>query len=147
MGGLVGVAVGFSVANSIEQNNPALKVIRATTGEFEKSLIEEQFRSHLPTAIREAAAGTNCLLQLCVQVVGLREVERDQFAPFALGVASLHSPDGKELWKAQARSTGTKPHPLETFGTQPDLYRKDFAEVADDLATQLVDGPVREIKD
>jgi hypothetical protein len=148
MGGLVGMAVGFSVAESIEKNNTALQVIRGSTGNFEKTLIEEQFRSRLPAEIREPTeGGTNYRLQLCLLAVGLREIDRGQFAPFAHGVASLHSPNGKELWKAQARSVGTKPHSLEAFGSQPGLYRKDFEEVAVDLASQLIDGPVREIRD
>jgi hypothetical protein len=147
MGGLIGVTVGHSVAAGIENNNPALNTIRTATGEFEKSLIEEKFRTRLSPETLSASSSTNSQLKICIKSIGLREVERNQFVPSAMAVAMLYSPTGQETWRATARSNGSNPRALDAFEKQPDFYRKDFDEVADDLARQLVEGPVREIKD
>ena len=147
MGGLIGLTVGHSVAAGIENNNETLNAVRAATGEFEKNLIEEKFRAQLSPETLSPSAGTNTQLKICIKAIGLREIERNQFAPYAMAVAMLYSPNSQEIWRATARSHAVNPRALEDFKKQPELYRKDFNEVADDLVRQLVEGPVREIKD
>ena len=147
MGGLIGLTVGHSVAAGIENNDETLKAVRAATGEFENKLIEEKFRALLSSEILSPSTATNTQLKICIKTIGLREIERSQFAPYAMAVAMLYSPSSQEMWRATARSHAVNPRALEDFKKQPELYRKDFNEVAEDLVRQLVDGPIREIKD
>jgi hypothetical protein len=78
--------------------------------------------------------------------VGLREVEREQFAPFADASARFSAHDGKEIWTARAQSTGLQRRAMRDFHEKPELYRQDFDDVVQDVVNQLIEGPVRPVR-
>ena len=139
--------IGLAIAGSIERSTNAYGKASSLVGSFEVGMIHDRFVHKLSAAgqdIENAAAGA-LRLELRVQAVGLREVERERFVPFADAVGRLFGNDGKELWNAHAQSSGPRPRAIAEFRETPELYRDDFEEVARDLANQLVEGPVRAI--
>ena len=139
--------IGLAVASGIEHSTNGLGKSAGVIGAFEAQAIQDLFLKQLGAAAidfesRDAAAAQ---LTLTVEALGLREVERYRFAPFAAASARLVDLNGKELWSARAKSTGTELHPLQAFSDEPDLYRRGFHEAANDLANQLIQGPIRAI--
>ncbi|HEY0548296.1 MAG TPA: hypothetical protein VGF13_01770, partial [Verrucomicrobiae bacterium] len=114
----------------------------------ESKLIQDLFVKKLRAASIELdgppPGGARLTLQL--QATGLREVERERFAPFADAVGRLIGTDGKEIWNVHVQSTGARPRALQEFRDKPELYRKDFDDVGNDLVNQIVDGPVRAVR-
>lgn len=141
-GGIIGLTVG----HSLERSSSVLKQVRKFNGPFEVKLIEEQFVAKLRAAGVSLNDSGNPRLELIVRWIGLREMERGRFAASAAATTRLFRSDGQEIWSARAQSTAAETHSLQEFAEHPELYRRGFDEVAADLAVQLVEGPVREIR-
>lgn len=143
----IGGVIGLTVAAGIEHSTNAYGSAATVLGTFEAAMAQERFVKRLSAAGLDPENGAPGAqrVEFRVETVGLREVERERFAPFASAVGRLYSSDGKVVWHAHAKSTGSRPRAVAEFREKPDLYREEFEEVANDIANQLVEGPVRPI--
>ena len=142
-----GGIIGLAIAESIEHSTNAFGKGSSVVGSFEAEVIQDLFLKRLRAASIgiESSHSNASRLELRVHSVGLREVERERFAPFAYASARLAARDGKELWAARVQSTGARAHALQQFRENPESYRNDFNEVAQDLVNQMVEGPIRAV--
>lgn len=145
-GGLVGVLIGHSVAQGIEQNNDVLREMRKANGEFESALVQEQFESMLTRHGLTTVSTNGTTLYVRLVACGLREIERQRFAPFAAAQAELRNGAGKQIWSAHTVSVCPNGRPLEELAKDPALYRREFGPIAEDLAHQLIEGPIRPVQ-
>lgn len=81
-------------------------------------------------------------LQTRIRTIGLREPQRGFWVPYLNVRAELDS-GGAKPWQTYASSTGTRLRRLEEFSKNPELYRKDMDELIEDIARQLIEGPIR----
>ncbi len=124
-----------------------LRNLRNSTGHFETALVTERFNSKLDASnVLISKDDSKPLLDLKITKYGLREVQRGFFAPYVYAEATLTDPKGKRIWRASAYSIGINDRRKEEFHHQPELYRKDFVEVAEDLSRQLIEGPIRAVR-
>jgi hypothetical protein len=145
-GGLIGMLVGASVgAGEESQGRAMVRQMHKDGGHFEAQLVSEEITSRLTRSgiqLTSEADAQTCLV-IDVTSVGLREAQRGFWVTY-LGVgARLRKPDGGNLWSACASSTGTKQRRVEEFAANVEVYRQDLREAAEDLARQLVVGPIR----
>jgi hypothetical protein len=146
--GAVGALVVGSIRIAADTTvDEYLKAIRAVTGDFEAALIDEYFRGRLAAAgVTLKPEGEGPRLETRLQSFGIREVQRGFYAPFAVLTARLNAPDGKNIWTADAQSVAPSLRRKEEYARDPTLYSKEFAQIADDLARQLVEGPIRQFE-
>ena len=119
--------------------------IRAQSGIHEGEIVQQKVLDRV-RKVQEVAVDTNAgpVLTVEVQEAGLAELQRGGwFGAHGTVSATLRSSGGESLWEATARATSTKLRRREEFDQQPTLYRDDFTEVADDIARQLIEGPIR----
>jgi hypothetical protein len=83
-------------------------------------------------------------LHLKVVDFGVREVQRGFVVPYATVSAKLISAAGKRLWSATAQSSGVERRAAENYGAKS--YCDDFKLVAEDLASQMIRGPIRPLE-
>lgn len=134
-----------SAANIEGKGIPWVNEIRAKSGIHEPDTIVESVRERIAKLDGQAGNGASDgpLLEVFVVQIGIAELERGGF----FGVtgeaqANLKAAD-KLLWKARARSTSTHLRRTADYDANPALYAEDFREVAQDIARQLVEGPIR----
>jgi hypothetical protein len=140
-GGLIALAVSGQIEHSTNRFGQSLSVI----GCFEAGLIEDLFLTRLHADAVDFKNLDLPSLEVRVRTVGLREVERARFAPFAEAFAQLSAPDGKQLWAARVQSTGQRHRALDQYRDDAKFYRQDFNEVAEDIVNQLIEGPIRAV--
>jgi hypothetical protein len=81
---------------------------------------------------------------VAVTEVGIAELQRGgYFGAVGRVHARLRNAANKELWSAEASSSSTRLRRREEYDARPELYSEDFREVAEDIARQLIDGPIR----
>jgi hypothetical protein len=117
--------------------------IRARGGLDEAEVVAESIRER----VRQLNAGnTNGgpILEVAVTEVGIAELQRGgYFGAVGRVHARLRNAANKELWSAEASSSSTRLRRREEYDARPELYSEDFREVAEDIARQLIDGPIR----
>jgi hypothetical protein len=87
---------------------------------------------------------TRPTLELIVAAADIRQLERGDFVgAYAEVWAKLRNHKNKVVWFEIARSSSTKLRRRSEYQTNPGLYAEDFREAADDVARQLIDGPIR----
>ena len=135
-----------AAASSVEGKGvPWVDAIRSRSALNEAELvtasIQERVRS-LDAANADAAAGP--VLEVTLKEAGIAELQRGGFFGAVGRVhARLRNSANKELWSAEATSSSTQLRRREDYDTNPALYAEDFRQVAEDLARQLIDGPIR----
>jgi hypothetical protein len=77
---------------------------------------------------------------------GLLEEQPGYFVPFAYASASVNNAQGKDIWSATAYSQAIKPRGRQEYTSRQESYLEDFQTVCEDLARQLIEGPIRPIK-
>jgi hypothetical protein len=143
-GGAIGGLIGYSVAHGIERNNETLRDVRTATGSFEMAAMNEKFAALLErNGLTNAASRDASTLQVRLGRTGLQEMERNRFSAFATAEAQLLKSDGTSVWQARAESAFPDSRPLDDFAKDPALYRRHFEDLAEDLARQLIEGPIR----
>ena len=126
---------------------PWVNAIRAKSGIYEADLLVDSVREriHDLNGTSSAGAGAGPTLELVIKEAGVAELERGGFfGVFGVAQARLRSAENKELWNAQARSSSTRLRKQSEYDANPALYAEDFREVAQDIARQLVEGPIRD---
>jgi hypothetical protein len=144
-GGFFGSVIGRSVAAAAAgDGEDRVIALRERNGAPEAKAIEGSLETRLKSAgMKLSGVSATHRLTISLTAVGLMEHQRGYWAPMAKVTAELLNQSDEKMWKAIAASTGTHPRKLDEFSQQPELYRNDFAEVADDLARQLIEGPIR----
>ena len=144
-GGLIGIVIGASVAANAESGG--MDIVRnlcRTNGLFEAAMITNSIQSRLLHAgLTPPKAGSPNDLIIEVQTVGLLEPQQGFWVPYVHVLARLDRNAGGDTWSTRVSSTGTKYRRLDEFSNHPELYAADFAELAEDVARQVVDGPIR----
>lgn len=119
--------------------------VRVENGIFECALVEASFQ----TALGKVHCATNgpftSTLQLEVKSYGIDELQPGWYGPFLCAAAELKDSAGKQIWSGEAASVGSHLVQKAELENNPKLYREDFAEVADDVAHQLIEGPIRQV--
>jgi hypothetical protein len=145
-GGLIGMLIGQSIASSSEATGRKLQdALRETSNRCEAPLLSGSIETHLRSAGVQLVPPDREAPRLKVNIVarGLAEVVPGHFSAHATVASELFSATGRRLWSARVQSVATVKRPVAEFQSRPEQYRDDFAEVADDLARQLVQGPIR----
>lgn len=142
-GGAVGALIGYSIASGIERNNEVVEKLANANGPFESQQLNDQIQLALTRQSVNNASESVATLNVRLRVAGLDEIEPKRFVAFGVAQAELRDSAGKQVWEAAAEATSINSRPLSEYEREPGLYRKDFAEVAEDLARQLIEGPVR----
>jgi hypothetical protein len=142
--GLLGVIISRTIGANEEAEG--VKLVR----QFCSENCQEETQTVLNAVkTRLARAGMNVSdtgsnkLTIRTTALGVREVHRGFWVPFVQVSAKLAAGEEANRWKTFASSSGTKPRALKEFSMNPDLFKQDFAEAADDVARQLVQGPIR----
>lgn len=137
------------VAGAIESSGGDwMEKIRKETGEFEPDLLLDRVNAEirqLPTDSK-LSGNSSPVLEISFSQIGIPELQHEWYGTYGLARARLRDAAGKDVWSAQASSTSTKLRRRAEFESDPSLYRKDFEEVAEDLARQLIQGPIRPLK-
>jgi hypothetical protein len=144
--GLLPALIMSAAAETVEGKGlPWVSSIRAQSGLDEANVVTESIRQRvrmLDASNMETNGGP--VLEVFVQEVGLAELQRGgYFGAVGMVLARLRNANGKELWSGVARSTSTRQRRREEYDAKPGLYAEDFREVAEDIARQLIDGPIR----
>jgi hypothetical protein len=145
-GGLIGFLVGTGIAASDERGGAEIvRNIRATDGNFEPGMIVNAINAALRKSEIHVSdsADANRTLLVRVNSVGLLEPQRNFWVVTANVSARLENTNKTSIWSATVDSTGTHTRRMDDFARDPSLYAKDFEEVADDIARQLIAGPIR----
>lgn len=144
-GGLIGSVFAAGVGSKDESDGKRqFERVREQTGRFEPGLILEAVRERLRAAgITLAEDHAARLLIVEVKAVGLEESQRGFLAPCVRVSLRLAGDEPAREWKSFTHSLGTRPRRLEDYVARPELYRQDFKEVAEDIARQLIIGPIR----
>jgi hypothetical protein len=143
--GIVGSFVGAAVTTSLERSSDVLRSERAAAAQIAARLLNEKSEQMLARhGLTNGVIPSGSIFSIHLQLAGLREVERKHFAAFGVAKAQLNDPRGKTIWAAYAESIYPDGRPLEDFTKQPELYRRHFEEVTQDLAHQLIEGPIRD---
>jgi hypothetical protein len=145
-GGLIGMLVAAGVgAGEESRGKEEVKRLHAGSGGTEVQRVTEEITNSLIRSGIQLSADGNAPTKLLINVesVGLQEVQRRFWVACVRVTARLRKPDAGESWSACASSTGTKLRRVEEFTADPGLYREDFWEAAEDVARQLVVGPIR----
>ncbi|MGZ5569005.1 MAG: hypothetical protein ACXWKG_18495 [Limisphaerales bacterium] len=145
--GLVPALILHESAAGIEKSGISqVDDIRCRSGIHEADEIVKRIRER----VRELNAGTSSvvagahILYVSVTEAGISELERGGFFGASATVyARLEDDQHKELWHAEARSTSTRLRRVAEYQTNPAFYGEDFREAADDIARQLIEGPIR----
>ena len=148
-GGVIG-GIMMVVAGAIEsKGGDWMAKIREQTGEFEADLLLEKVTSELRELQPDSSSAggdRTPVLEISFSQIGIPELQRDWYGAYGLARARLRDHTDQEVWSAQASSTSTKLRRRAEFEVNPSLYQADFADVAEDIARQLVDGPIRSLK-
>lgn len=91
--------------------------------------------------LANAESDENKLL-LRVEQIGLRETQKSFWSPFLQVKARLEKGE-KSVWQTTVLSTASKIRSLNEFADRPELFQADLEEVIQDIARQLVEGPIR----
>jgi hypothetical protein len=122
-----------------------IRTKRHQNGNFECGRVETAIESALGK-IHSATGGTpTSTLELEIKSYGIDELQYAWYGPYLCVAAELKDATGKKLWSEQAVSVGTMLHRKAELERNPKLYREEFAEVADDIAHQLIEGPIRQV--
>ena len=143
--GLIGVMVALSIGSGDEAaGRTQLKQIHQGDPVFELGLVLGKIRAQLHRAgIVADGAESGRILSIEIRSISLEETQRGFCSPSFSVSARLTDAGGNSIWSATARSTGHRMRTLAEYARQPESYREDFAEVAEDVAQQLVSGPLR----
>jgi hypothetical protein len=148
-GGLIGVIVATSIASaSSSDERKVLEDIRGSSGHFEAGVLASAFQARITSAgiHTETNSLVGATLIVLPKTVGLVELSRQQFTPCIVAQARLIADGDKKVWSATAKAIRNSGRALEDYRLDPQLYRSDFDALADDLARQLVSGPIRPMR-
>ena len=140
------LVLGTSAAISEQGGISWVSDIRAKSGVDEGMILAEKVRERVRLLGSEHAAERDGgpTLDVRVMTAGISELERGGFfGVTATALARLWSAEKKEIWNAEAHSSSTRLRRREEYSANPALYAEDFREVAEDLARQVVLGPIR----
>ena len=140
------VVLGVSAAISEQGGISWVSDIRARSGIDEGKVLAEVVRERVRQLGSEHATETagGPTVDLRVTEAGISELERGGFfGVTATARVRLFSAEQKQIWSAEARSSSTRLRRREGYTANPALYGEDFREVAEDLARQVVIGPIR----
>lgn len=143
--GLIGMSVAAMIGSDEEAKGKELfKKEIGIDLESEVRLLAEATRTRLAQSgflLATNAAATNRLV-LQIDSIGLRETQKGCWSPF-LQVTARFQSDNNVLWKTFVTSTGSHLRHVNEFTRNSGLYQDDSRELVDDVARQLVDGPIR----
>lgn len=147
--GLIGAIIATSVASaSGSDERKQFAEIRGSTGDFEAASLANAFQARIESA--GINSGSNSLsgarLIIHPQSVALVELSRQQFTPCIVAQAKVITADNKKVWQGKAKAIKSTGRPLEDYLHDPQLYKSDFNGLAEDLARQLVSGPIRPMR-
>src|SRR3954469_5038209 len=132
--------------------------VRARSGISPEQMLTNAVRDRVRQLEGEntSASDGGPIVYVAVVWVAIEEIERGGFvgvsvvgaaslrnAQNMIGPASSHDAQNKVVWHATAKSTSTHFRRRKEYEENPALYAEDFREAAEDLARQLVDGPIR----
>lgn len=132
-GGLIGFLVGKSIAASDERGGAEIvQNIRGPYGNFEPGMIVNAINAGLQKSGIQVSDPANAVRRLFIVLnsVGLNEPQRDFWVVTANVSARLENTNKAAIWNATVNSTGTHMRRMDDFIRDPDLYKKDFAQVA-----------------
>lgn len=120
-----------------------VQTIRHQDGGFECALVETAFQTALGKIHSSTKKIPTSTLELQIKCYGIDQLQPGWYGPYLCAAAVIKDSDGKKIWSAQAASVGTRLRQKADLQNNPELYREDFAEVVEDVAHQLVEGPIR----
>ena len=142
---LPGLIMGAAASSVEGKGVPWVDSIRSRSGLDEADLLTANIQERvqkLAAPNTETSAGP--VLEVTSKEAGIAELQRGGYSgPVGRVHARLRNSANKELWSAEASSTSTQLRRREDYDTNPALYAEDFRQVAEDLARQLIDGPIR----
>jgi hypothetical protein len=146
-GGLIGLMITSVVRSASESDNQRHVRSWSSSGCDERELLRAALAGQMHEAgfyVTNDVGASPARLQLKLQEFGLREVQRESAVPFATVSAKLLRADGTAFWSATAQSCGLERKRIDEYS--PEAYRAAFIPVANDLAAQLIRGPIRPIE-
>lgn len=142
--GIIGMTVGALIGSGEESSGK--KLFESKIGidkDLEVRLVNDAIQSRLR---RNALLATNETEQVKLFVrldaIGLQETQKGYWTPF-LEVNAKLMKSGGSIWETSVSSTGLRSRQVSEFTTDPKLYQADLQDAIDDVAKQLVDGPIR----
>jgi hypothetical protein len=140
-----GVVLHAAAVHSNSKGVSWVSSIRAQSGIHEGGIVLQKVLDRV-RKLQELTVDTNAapVLTVEVQKAGLAELQRGGWFGAHAGVsAQLTNKTGESLWTATAYATSAKLRRREEFDQKPTLYSDDFTVVAEDIARQLIEGPIR----
>jgi len=140
---LPGLIMGAAAGTIEGKGSSWVNSVRARGGLDEAEVVVASIQERVR---RLDAANTNAgpIMEVAVTEVGIAELQRGGYFGAVGGVqARLRTAANKELRSGEARSSSTRLRRREEYDAKPELYADDFREVAEDIARQLIDGPIR----
>jgi len=149
-GGLDGGVLGWLIGSAVASGSEAGATERLNSQRKAQACNEhDSVRTAVEAELQRAGFACAALQQgaaLRVKVIdfGLREVQTGFVVPYAVASAALESHEGENLWSATAESSGMDRRRPEAYDAES--YCAAFRAVADDLASQLIRGPIRPLE-
>jgi hypothetical protein len=146
-GGLLPWIIGSAVRSASESDSETrLSALREKADCNEHAILRDAFASELRKTgfARAASSGSPAVLHLKITEFGVREVQRGFVVPHTIISARLISTEGKRLWSATAESSGVDRRPVQNYNAPS--YCEDFKSVAEDIANQMIRGPIRPLE-
>src|ERR1051325_561116 len=140
------VALGVSAAVMDSGGSGWVDKIRARSEVSEVAVLMEAVRAKVERLNSEQANSkdSEAIVTVFLLSGGIDELERGGFFGVSVSAAaSLQNGQNKTVWHESAESTSTHLRRREEYEANPALYGKDFQEAAEDVARQLIEGPIR----
>jgi len=136
---------GFILPLTSKEDGVRFDQIRARSGIEERAVFEQSVRERLAQLDHGASPVSTSAptLKITIASVQISELERGCFWGVNATAAASLWVGQKNIWSEVAESKSTHLHRYLDYLANPNLYAQDFREVANDLARQLINGPIR----
>lgn len=140
--GLLGLTIGSIAAGASSGDGQFVSALHDVCDEAQvlRTAVERSLMKH--GLVKDSAAASS-EMTLSLTEFGFLEEQPGYFVPYAYASASLKNSAGAKVWSATACSRGLAARSKRDYVEQADTYTKDFGGVAEDLARQLIEGPIR----